>query len=84
MEIIIWHLSWPLYLSCLSKLIDERRPSTPIVGDEIKGYKKTLKKVKEEERTQRDYVIKLNSLSPHNKILGGNIFYILNCVDNEL
>ena len=55
-----------------------------IGGDEIKDGNKMEKKVKERERTQRDYVIQLESLHPQDKVLSDYNFYILNRIYNKL
>ena len=52
--------------------------------DEFKDDDKMKEKVKERERTQKDYIIQLESLYPWDKVLSGYIFYILNRIYNKL
>jgi len=42
------------------------------------------KSIKERERTQKDYIIQLESLHLQDKVLSSYIFYILNCIHNKL
>ena len=59
-----------------------------LVGrDKIKDCEKIKAKVKKKKKkksTQRNYIIQLDNLCPHDKILGAYIFYILSCIYNEL